>query len=104
MIPITAGILSGVSAGGMSRRRTAQLTLTYAAGLALFYALLGLLAGLTGSLFGTVSANPWARFAIGNLAVRTGQVLDINGQTGEIANASIPAEYTRPEYRAGWSV
>jgi len=41
---------------------------------------------------------------LGNLAVRTGQVLDINGQTGEIANASIPAEYTRPEYRAGWSV
>ena len=41
---------------------------------------------------------------LGNLAVRTGQVLDINGQTGEIANASIPSEYTRPEYRAGWSV
>src|SRR5213083_893910 len=39
---------------------------------------------------------------LGNLAVRTGQVLDINGQTGEIANASIPSEYTRPEYRAGW--
>lgn len=41
---------------------------------------------------------------LGNLAVRTGQVLDINGQTGEIANASFPSEYTRPEYRAGWSV
>src|SRR5947208_5846646 len=78
MIPITAGILSGVSAGGMSRRRTAQLTLTYAAGLALFYALLGLLAGLTGSLFGTVSANPWARFAIGNLLLVFGlAMLDV---------------------------
>ena len=41
---------------------------------------------------------------LGNLAVRTGQVLDINGQTGEIANATVPAEYLRPEYRAGWSV
>src|SRR5881409_1708290 len=78
MIPITAGILSGVGAGGMSRRRTAQLTLTYAAGLALFYALLGLLAGLTGSLFGTVSANPWARFAIGNLLLVFGlAMLDV---------------------------
>jgi len=28
---------------------------------------LGLIAGLSGSLFGTVSASPWARFAIGNL-------------------------------------
>src|SRR5688572_3338359 len=67
MMPITAGILSGTSAGQPSRARVAGLTLTYAAGLALFYALLGLIAGLTGSLFGTVSASPWARFAIGNL-------------------------------------
>src|SRR6059036_2774557 len=78
MIPITAGILSGAGAVGMSRRRTLQLTLTYAAGLALFYALLGLLAGLTGSLFGTVSASPWARFAIGNLLLLFGlAMLDV---------------------------
>jgi thiol:disulfide interchange protein DsbD len=31
----------------------------YVAGLASVYALLGLLAGLTGSLFGAVSTNPW---------------------------------------------
>jgi thiol:disulfide interchange protein DsbD len=28
---------------------------------------MGLIAGLTGSLFGTIAASPWARFAIGNL-------------------------------------
>ena len=67
MIPITAGILSGTSAGQPSRARALRLTLTYASGLALFYAVLGLVAGLTGSLFGTVSASPWARLAIGNL-------------------------------------
>src|SRR2546426_1303233 len=67
MIPITAGILSGATAGQPSRGRTARLTLAYATGLALFYAILGLIAGLSGSLFGTVSASPWARFAIGNL-------------------------------------
>jgi thiol:disulfide interchange protein DsbD len=67
MIPITAGIISGTSAGQASRGRTAALTLAYVTGLALFYAVLGLIAGLTGSLFGTVSASPWTRFAIGNL-------------------------------------
>src|SRR5213082_2324231 len=67
MIPITAGIISGTSAGQASRARTARLTLAYVTGLALFYVLLGLFAGLSGSLFGTVSASPWARFAIGNL-------------------------------------
>lgn len=67
MIPITAGVIAGGSAGTPSRLRTLALTLTYAAGLALLYALLGLAAGLSGTLFGTVSSNPWARFAIGNL-------------------------------------
>src|SRR5256885_10467790 len=66
MIPITAGIISGASAGSPSRARTARLTLTYAAGLALFYAILGLLARLTASPFATGSANPWPRPAIGN--------------------------------------
>ncbi len=69
MIPITAGTLAGVDAPGRSRRRTVGLTLTYAGGLALFYALLGLIAGLSGSLFGTIGSSPWARLAIGNLLV-----------------------------------
>jgi thiol:disulfide interchange protein DsbD len=67
MIPITAAVIGGSAHHQQSRRRTVLLSLTYALGLALLYALLGLIAGLTGSLFGTVSANPWARFAIGNL-------------------------------------
>jgi thiol:disulfide interchange protein DsbD len=67
MIPITAGVLAGTARTGSSRRRTVMLTLTYVCGLALFYAFLGLLAGLSGSLFGTVSSSPWARLAIGNL-------------------------------------
>ena len=67
MIPITASIIGGTAGAGASRRRVVLLTLTYVAGLALLYALLGLLAGLTGSLFGTVASNRWARLAIGNL-------------------------------------
>ncbi len=67
MIPITAGILAGSARGEQARSRTLGLTLTYVFGLALLYAALGLIAGLTGSLFGTVASSPWARLAIGNL-------------------------------------
>jgi cytochrome c-type biogenesis protein len=69
MIPITAGVLGGAGAQGRSRRRTTLVTLLYVLGLALVYATLGLVAGLTGSLFGTISANPWAYFAFGNLLI-----------------------------------
>jgi cytochrome c-type biogenesis protein len=72
MIPITAGILGGSGAVGRSRGRTAVMTVAYVSGLAVVYALLGLLAGLTGSLFGTVSSNPWAYFAMANLLLGSG--------------------------------
>src|SRR5258705_1038987 len=67
MIPITAGTLAGVDAQGRTRRRTVGLTLTYVTGLALFYAVLGLIAGLSGSLFGSIGSSPWARLVIGNV-------------------------------------
>lgn len=67
MIPITASVISGTAREGQSRRRTLALTLTYVTGMAILYAMLGLAAGLSGTLFGTVSANPWAMVAVGNL-------------------------------------
>ncbi|MEE9132087.1 MAG: cytochrome c biogenesis protein CcdA [Gemmatimonadota bacterium] len=67
MIPITVGVISGTAGAQASRRRTVVLTLTYVTGLATFYAILGVIAALTGQLFGTISASPWARLAIGNL-------------------------------------
>jgi len=72
MIPITAAVVGGESMGrgaGASRFRPLALTLCYVIGLALVYASLGLLAGLTGTLFGSVSSNPWAYFAMANLLV-----------------------------------
>jgi thiol:disulfide interchange protein DsbD len=75
MIPITAGILGGAGASGISRGRTALLTVAYVGGLALVYALLGLLAGLTGSLFGTVASSPWALLLTGNLLLVLGLAL-----------------------------
>jgi cytochrome c-type biogenesis protein len=67
MIPITASVIAGTAKEGQSRARTVGLTLTYAVGLATLYAFLGALAGVTGTLFGSVSASPWALLAIGNL-------------------------------------
>lgn len=67
MIPITSAVIAGTAREDQPKSRTVGLTLTYAVGLAALYASLGAIAGLTGQLFGTVSANPWALFAIGNL-------------------------------------
>lgn len=67
MIPITMSVITGTVQEGQGKGRTVALTLTYAVGLALVYAFLGALAGVTGTLFGTVSASPWARLVIGNL-------------------------------------
>lgn len=69
LIPITASVITGTAREDQSRARTVGLTLTYVVGMALLYAFVGLLAGLTGTLFGTVSSSPWARLAIGNLLI-----------------------------------
>jgi cytochrome c-type biogenesis protein len=71
MIPITAAIVGGNSVGGeaRSRSRTLLLTLSYVVGLALAYSALGLFAGLSGTLFGSVSTNPWLYFVMANLLV-----------------------------------
>lgn len=73
MIPITAAIVGG---GGQSvgearapRWRTVMLTFSYVIGLASVYATLGLFAGLTGTMFGSVSTNPWLYFAMANLLI-----------------------------------
>jgi thiol:disulfide interchange protein DsbD len=73
MIPITAAVVGGQTAGATAaerpRRMALVLSLSYATGLATVYAMLGLIAGLTGSLFGTISSNPWAYFTMANLLV-----------------------------------
>jgi len=67
MIPITVSVISGTAREDQPRSRTVGLTLTYAVGMATFYAFMGLIAGLSGTLFGTISASPWALLGIGNL-------------------------------------
>lgn len=75
MIPITAGLLGGAGAAGRPLRARVRMTLLYVLGLALVYATLGLVAGLTGSFFGAVSTNPWALLLMGNLLLVSGLAL-----------------------------
>lgn len=71
MIPITAAIVGGTTVGEVAppRARVVLLTLAYVVGLALTYSILGLIAGLTGTMFGAISTNPWLYFAMANFLV-----------------------------------
>ncbi len=103
MIPITAGVITGTAGPDAPRRRIVALTLTYVAGLALLYALLGVLAGMTGQLFGTVASSFWARLLIGNLLLLFGlamlDVLPVPGVArlsawaGSLPGGSFPAVF-----------
>jgi thiol:disulfide interchange protein DsbD len=78
MIPITVALVGGQSVPGAQpgpRWRPLALTGTYVLGLALVYSSLGLFAGLTGTLFGAVSSNPWLYFAMANLLLLTALVM-----------------------------
>ncbi|MBK7907199.1 MAG: sulfite exporter TauE/SafE family protein [Gemmatimonadetes bacterium] len=64
MIPITVAIIGGGES--TTRLRRMLLAATYVLGLAGAYAALGLVAGLSGTLFGATSTNPWLSFAMAN--------------------------------------
>ena len=71
MIPIVAAIVGGQSGSvgvvRVSRLRILALSISYVVGLAAVYASLGLIAGLTGTMFGGISTNPWLYFLQANL-------------------------------------
>ena len=56
MIPVTVSIIGG-NATATRRTRRMLLALAYVVGLAAAYASLGLIAGLSGTLFGSISTN-----------------------------------------------
>ena len=73
MIPITLALVGQESLGAERRRwRPLALTLSYVVGLALVYALLGLVAGLSGTIFGSISSNPWLYFLQANVLLLAG--------------------------------
>jgi len=78
LIPICAGFI-GVTASG-SRRKGLTLSLAYVTGMAVTYSLLGLIASLTGKIFGTVSTHPLTNILVGLIIIIFGLfMLDIPG-------------------------
>lgn len=73
LIPITVGYI-GAATGG-SRRKGFVLSVIYALGIATTYSVLGLIASLTGKVFGQVAGNPWAYFIVANACIFFGLVL-----------------------------
>ena len=73
MIPITVALVGKESLGeGSSRWRPLLLTLSYVIGVAFVYAILGVIAGMTGSIFGSISSNPWLYFLQANVLLLAG--------------------------------
>ena len=70
LVPITLGFI-GVKAGS-SRLKGFLLSLIYVLGLAITYSILGLVASLTGRLFGQISTHPLSFFIIGNACIIAG--------------------------------
>jgi thiol:disulfide interchange protein DsbD len=97
MIPITAGIVGGQNLGTGSRKRAALLTMLYVLGLALVYATLGLIAGLTGSLFGSISTNPWLYLAMANVLILAALAML------DVIHVNVPARFLRPTTGTGGS-
>jgi thiol:disulfide interchange protein DsbD len=76
MIPIKVALVGRESLGPERRRwRPLALTMSYVTGLALVYATLGLIAGLSGSIFGAISSNPWLYFLQANVLLLAGLVM-----------------------------
>jgi len=76
LIPITIGYI-----GVKAERSKAQgffLSASYVTGIAVTYSLLGLLASLTGTIFGTISSSPVAYFFVGAVIILFGlSMLDL---------------------------
>ncbi|MCX5711053.1 MAG: sulfite exporter TauE/SafE family protein [Candidatus Omnitrophica bacterium] len=76
LIPVTVGYI-GVKSGG-SKAKGFILSLNYVLGIAVTYAFLGLLASLTGKIFGEVSSNPITHIVVGGVIVVLGlSMLDL---------------------------
>lgn len=76
MLPITLGVI-----GAKNTKNTFQsftLSITYVLGIAITYSILGVIAAMTGSLFGSLLQNPFVIFSIASLFILMGfSMLDV---------------------------
>jgi thiol:disulfide interchange protein DsbD len=73
LLPITLGYIGGSARG--SRSKGFLLSLIYALGVATTYSILGLIASLTGKIFGQIASSPWPYFIVANVCIFFGLVL-----------------------------
>lgn len=66
---VASGIAGAAAppAGRNSRARALSLSLAFVVGMATVYSLLGMIAALTGSMFGSISTSPWALLFVANV-------------------------------------
>jgi thiol:disulfide interchange protein DsbD len=67
MIPIVAAYVGSRSGGEKTRLRSFVLSLGYVVGMATVYALLGMIAALSGDFFGRISTDPRALLVVANI-------------------------------------
>ena len=69
LLPVVATYVSSRSIEEQTKIRAFSLSLIYVLGLAIVYSVLGIVAALTGQLFGQISTNPWIFFFVANLII-----------------------------------
>jgi thiol:disulfide interchange protein len=69
MIPIVSAYVGSRSSGEKTRLSSFTLSLAYVVGMATVYSLLGMVAALTGSMFGRISTSPWALLIVANFLI-----------------------------------
>lgn len=73
MMPITVAFIGGKANG--SKRKGFLLSLFYVLGMATVYSALAVIAALTGQMFGSFTASPWAYLIVGNICLFFGLVM-----------------------------
>ncbi len=95
--PITVAFIG--AHGGGSRWRAGLLSLVYVVGLALTYAALGVIAALTGKLFGQIQTSPWILVGMANVFILMGlsmlDVIHIPWRVPGFINRLQPREQTK---------
>jgi len=90
MIPVVSAYVGARSAGEKVRARSFLLSLSYVAGMAAVYSLLGMIAALTGGFFGRISTNPWALLIVANIFILVAlNILDVIPFPGWISGRSM---------------
>ncbi len=69
LIPIVSSFVASSCIGEKTRKKAFFLSLFYVFGVSIVYSILGVISALTGTLFGSISNNPWIIIGVANLII-----------------------------------